>query len=203
MQRSLSFFCRVSEKKSATVCQSVYLLSLQKTSLFYCTHFDQHCKVSSKNRTGLTLNCHHSCQRQSCLPKDEKNLMAYVTILNLGSGVKYNITRQLHWAIGLELQLQRCFRSVVMGLLFSGLEGKIQLLYNQTKRSENITQMALALMAGWAWNTSRSAKCHRRAAVGHWISLYVCSVVVWLIVYQFGILSLSCSQYSQTICLSG
>ena len=31
----------------------------------------------------------------------------------------------------------------------------------------------------------------------------VCSVVGWLIVYQFGILSLSCSQYSQTICLSG
>ena len=36
-------------------------------------------------------------------------------------------------------------------------------------------------------------------------SLFHCvceSVVGWLIVYQFGILSLSCSQYSQTICLS-
>ena len=31
----------------------------------------------------------------------------------------------------------------------------------------------------------------------------VCSVVGWLIVYQLGILSLSCSQYSHTICWSG
>ena len=52
-------------------------------------------------------------------------------------------------------------------------------------------------------DTSRSAKCHRRAAVGHWVSLCVCSVVGWLIVYQLGILSLSCSQYSQTICWRG
>ena len=49
-------------------------------------------------------------------------------------------------------------------------------------------------------DTSLSAKCHRRAAVGHWVSLFVCSVVGWLIVYQLGILSLSCSQYSLTIC---
>ncbi len=54
------------------------------------------------------------------------------------------------------------------------------------------------------WDTSRSANCHRRAAVGHWVvSLCVCSVVGWLIVYQLGILSLSCSQYSQTICWRG
>ena len=52
-------------------------------------------------------------------------------------------------------------------------------------------------------DTSRSAKCHRRAAVGHWVSLCVWSVVGWLIVYQLGILSLSCSQYSQTICWRG
>ena len=45
--------------------------------------------------------------------------------------------------------------------------------------------------------------CHRRAAVGHWVSLCVCSVVGWLIVYQLGILFLSCSQYSQTICWCG
>ena len=32
---------------------------------------------------------------------------------------------------------------------------------------------------------------HWWAAVGHWISLCVCSVVGWLIVYQLGILSLS------------
>ena len=39
---------------------------------------------------------------------------------------------------------------------------------------------------------------HTRAIITHsW------SVVAWLIVYQLGILSLSCSQYSQTICLSG
>ena len=30
------------------------------------------------------------------------------------------------------------------------------------------------------------------------VSLCVCSVVGWLIMYQLGILSLSCSQYSQT-----
>jgi hypothetical protein len=36
-----------------------------------------------------------------------------------------------------------------------------------------------------------------------WVSLCVCSVVGWLIVYQLGILSLSCSQYSQTICWHG
>ena len=35
--------------------------------------------------------------------------------------------------------------------------------------------------------TSRSAKCHRQAAVGHWVSLCVCSVVGWMIVYQLGI----------------
>ena len=52
-------------------------------------------------------------------------------------------------------------------------------------------------------DTSRSAKCHRRAAVGHWVSLCMWSVVGWLIVYQLGILSLSCSQYSQTICWHG
>ena len=49
-------------------------------------------------------------------------------------------------------------------------------------------------------DTSRNTKCHRGAAVGHWVFLCVCSVVGWLIVYQLGILSLSCSQYSQTIC---
>jgi hypothetical protein len=49
-------------------------------------------------------------------------------------------------------------------------------------------------------DTSRSAKCHRQAAVGHWVSFYVCSVVGWLIVNQLGILYLSCSQYNQTIC---
>jgi hypothetical protein len=49
-------------------------------------------------------------------------------------------------------------------------------------------------------DTSRGANCHRRAAVGHWVPLCVCSAVGWLIVYQLGILSLSCSQYSQTIC---
>ena len=39
-------------------------------------------------------------------------------------------------------------------------------------------------------DTSRSAKCHRQVAVGHWFSFCVCSVVGWLIVYQLGILSL-------------
>ena len=33
-----------------------------------------------------------------------------------------------------------------------------------------------------------------------WVSLCVVSVLGWLIVYQLGIQSLSCSQYSQTIC---
>ena len=37
-------------------------------------------------------------------------------------------------------------------------------------------------------DTSRSAKCHGGGAVGHWVSLCVCSVVGWLIVYQLGIL---------------
>ena len=36
-----------------------------------------------------------------------------------------------------------------------------------------------------------------------WVSLCVFSAVGWLIVYQLGILSLSCSQYSQTICWHG
>ena len=52
-------------------------------------------------------------------------------------------------------------------------------------------------------DTFRSAKCHWQAAMGHWISLCMCSFVGWLIVYQLGILSLSCSQYSQTICWWG
>ena len=47
---------------------------------------------------------------------------------------------------------------------------------------------------------SCSAKCNWHAAVGHWVSLCVGSAVGWLIVYQLGILSLSCNQYSQTIC---
>ena len=57
-------------------------------------------------------------------------------------------------------------------------------------------------------DTSISAKCHRQAAVGYWVLLCVCSVVGinnfgWLIVYQSGILSLSCIQYSQTLCWHG
>ena len=36
-------------------------------------------------------------------------------------------------------------------------------------------------------DTSLSAKWHRQAAVGHWISLCLWSVVGWLIVYQDGI----------------
>ena len=50
--------------------------------------------------------------------------------------------------------------------------------------------------------SSRRAKYHWQAVVGHWVSLRLWSVVGWLIVYQLGILSLSCSQHSQTICLS-
>ena len=50
------------------------------------------------------------------------------------------------------------------------------------------------------WDTSRSTKCHRWAAVGHWISLCVkcCRMVD-----SIPIPSLSCSQYNQTYCLSG
>ena len=55
----------------------------------------------------------------------------------------------------------------------------------------------------WEMDTSQSANCHQPAAVGHWVSLCVCIVVEWLIVYQLSILSLSCSQYSQTICWRG
>ena len=38
------------------------------------------------------------------------------------------------------------------------------------------------------WNASCSAKYHRQAAVGHWLSLYVkcCRMVDTLIVYQDG-----------------
>ena len=46
--------------------------------------------------------------------------------------------------------------------------------------------------------TSRSTKWHRQAAVGHWVSLCVWSVVGWLIVYQDGNY-LYPGQYSQTI----
>ena len=46
-----------------------------------------------------------------------------------------------------------------------------------------------------------------QSAIGkqQWVTGFhcVCSVVGWLIVYRLGILSLSCSQYSQTICLRG
>ena len=46
-----------------------------------------------------------------------------------------------------------------------------------------------------------------QSAIGEqqWVTWFHCvwSVVGWLIVYQLSILSLSCSQYSQTICLSG
>ena len=44
------------------------------------------------------------------------------------------------------------------------------------------------------WDTPHSTKCNRQAASGHWVSLCVCSVVGWLLAYQLGILSLSCSQ---------
>ena len=40
-------------------------------------------------------------------------------------------------------------------------------------------------------DTFRSANWHRRAAVGHWVSLCVCSVVGWLVVYQLGICTIS------------
>ena len=68
---------------------------------------------------------------------------------------------------------------------------------------------------GWTWgwlgverwqvclgDTSRSTKYHCRAAVGHWISLCV-KCEGWLIAYQLSKLSLSCSQYSQTVCWRG
>ena len=44
---------------------------------------------------------------------------------------------------------------------------------------------------------AQSAICKQQRVT---VSLCACSVVGWLIKYQFGILSLSCSQYSQTIC---
>ena len=50
-------------------------------------------------------------------------------------------------------------------------------------------------------DTSHRAKWHRWAAVGHWVSLCVWSVVGWLIVYQDGDY-LYTGQYSQTICRS-
>ena len=42
-------------------------------------------------------------------------------------------------------------------------------------------------------------RCHWQAAVGHWVSLCVWSVVGWLIVYQDGDY-LYPGQYNQTIC---
>ena len=47
-------------------------------------------------------------------------------------------------------------------------------------------------------DASHSAKRHRQAAVGHWVSLCVTCVVGWLIVYQDGN-DLYHGQYSQTI----
>ena len=53
------------------------------------------------------------------------------------------------------------------------------------------------------WDISRSAKCHQGAAVGHWVSLCVkCCRMVDSVLYMCT-LSLSCSQYSQTICWRG
>ena len=91
------------------------------------------------------------------------------------------------------------------------------LLYFTTQWTSVRTQLANSMVTldepgGWLgvkrWqlclqDTSRNAKCHRQTAVGHWVSLCVCSVVEWLLVYQLGILSLSCSQYSQTISWRG
>ena len=48
-------------------------------------------------------------------------------------------------------------------------------------------------------DTSHSAKWHPQAAVGHWVSLCLWSVVGWLIVYQDDNY-LYPGQYSQTIC---
>jgi hypothetical protein len=51
---------------------------------------------------------------------------------------------------------------------------------------------ALSLLTVWSlWGNPGMARCqrdigHRRAAVGHWVSLGVWSVVGWLIVYQDG-----------------
>ncbi len=66
------------------------------------------------------------------------------------------------------------------------------------------TQLAFACCLRAYHLLQFSAKCHRRAAVGQWVSLCVWSVVGWLIeiVYQLGILSLSCSQYSCLLYIS-
>ena len=61
---------------------------------------------------------------------------------------------------------------------------------------------------GRCWDTNFVSGLHPAAQsdIGEqqWVTGIHCvwSVAGWLIVYQFGILSLSCSQYSQTICLS-
>ena len=49
------------------------------------------------------------------------------------------------------------------------------------------------------WVTSRSTKCHPQAATGQWVSLWVCSVIGWLIVYQLGILDLYPIQSDQLL----
>ena len=61
----------------------------------------------------------------------------------------------------------------------------------------------MAYMTDWSRNTSCRAKCLLQAAAGHWVSLCVYSVLGWLTMYQVGLLYLSCSQYSRTICWRG
>ena len=79
----------------------------------------------------------------------------------------------------------------------------------------------LSFWSAWTHFVQRSATLHYtvnhrphwacrqygQPAIGEqqWVTVSLCvwSVVGWLIVYQFGTLSLSCSQHSQTICLSG
>ena len=83
------------------------------------------------------------------------------------------------------------------------------------------TASALSLPTVWSlWGNLGMARCREMATLPAWyipqcklpsasssgslgFIVCVCSVVGWLIVYQLGILSLSCSQYSQTICWRG
>ena len=110
----------------------------------------------------------------------------------------FNGCRMLGFFLGLFLELDRKYRKQIykVSYISRNISGIIPDWGNMGLA--RYREMA-TLPAGYIPH----AKCHRWAAVGYWVSLCVWNVVGWLIVYQLGILPLSCSQYSQTICWRG
>ena len=92
----------------------------------------------------------------------------------------------------LHLQLKSWYISHVVSFLYKSNPQSIQCVFLFCFEPNNYLRQNLTIFLLYVLIHKRpSAKCHWQTVVGHIVSLCVC--VLWLIVYQLGILFLSCS----------